>query len=137
MSEIYSITILAGLGLIVLISILAHFLMKKRTHKDFYLVIIVCGFFMLCALYLFVTGIIDIINNNLGIYQSAEGICEIAFFEESSGRFGSHPSYYNIYIDGLNISADGEEFSFLNEETVACEVTYLDATDTLVEIQIK
>jgi len=137
MNEIYSTTILAGLGLIVLIGIIAHFLMIKRTHKDFYLVVIVCGFFMLCALYLVVTGLIDIINNNLENYQTAEGICEIAFFEESGGRFGSHSNYYNIYIDGLNISADGDEFSYLKEETVACKVTYLDATDTLVKIQIK
>ncbi|MFJ8459425.1 hypothetical protein ACIQ57_09870 [Lysinibacillus xylanilyticus] len=137
MSEIYSVTIFAGLGLIILISIIVHFLMKKRTHKDFYLVIIVCGFFMLCSLYLFVTGVIDITNNNLRNYQTAEGNCEIVFFEESSSRFGSNPSYYNIYIDGLNIIADGEDFSFLKEETVACKVTYLAATDTLVEIQIK
>lgn len=71
----------------------------------------------------------------LGNYQTAEGICEIAFFEESGGRFDSHSSYYNIYIAGLNISADGVEFSYLKEETVACKVTYLDATDPLVEIQ--
>lgn len=137
MSEIYSTTIFAGLGLIVLISILAHFLMKKRAHKDFYLVVIVCGFFMFCALYLVVTGLIDIINNHLGNYQTAEGICEIAYFEESGGRFGSHSSYYNIYIDGLNITADGDEFSYLKEGTVVCKVTYLDATDTLGEIEIK
>ncbi|MFJ8245123.1 hypothetical protein [Peribacillus asahii] len=137
MSEIYSTTIIAGMGLVVLISLLAHFLTKKRTHKDFYLVVIVCGFFMFCALYLVVTGLIDIINNNLGNYQTAEGICEIAYFEESGGRFGSHSSYYNIYIDGLNISADGDKFSYLKEETVTCKVTYLNATDTLVEIQIK
>lgn len=43
----------------------------------------------------------------------------------------------SIYIVGLNISADGAEFSYLKEETVSCKVTYLGATDTLVEIQVK
>ena len=93
-------------------------------------------FYVLCAV-LGCYRINSIINNHLGNYQTAEGICEIAYFEESGGRFGSHSSYYNIYIDGLNITADGDEFSYLKEGTVVCKVTYLDATDTLGEIEIK
>jgi len=42
MSELYATTIIARLGLIILLSILIQFLMKKRAHKDFYLVVIIC-----------------------------------------------------------------------------------------------
>ncbi len=136
LKEIYSATIFSGIVLIILILIIVHFLTKSRKHKDFYLVMIVSVFFGLCAIYLFATGIIDIISFKTGDFHTTEGICEIAYFEESSSGRGSHPSYYNVHINGLNLTADGDEFSFLKEENISCKTTYLKATETLIDIKL-
>lgn len=136
MKEIYSNTIFSGIFLIVLMLIIVYFLSKKRNHKDFYLIIISTSLFGILALYLFTTGVIDIISFKTSNFHTAEGICEIAYFEEKRSARGSHPSYYNVHINGLNLTAAADEFPFLQEENISCEATYLKATETLIDIKL-
>ena len=133
MSSIYSTAIFSGIGLISLIFIIRYFIKKQRAHKDFYIIVISCVFFSILTLYLFSTSVIDIFNFHLGKVHTAEGRCEIYYFEpghRDSGR-------YEIWIGKLGLTADLDDFSYLKEETTACKATYLKATETLIDIDLK
>ncbi|MGO1058195.1 hypothetical protein ACTL32_03575 [Planococcus sp. FY231025] len=136
MNEIYSNTIFSGIFLVVLLLIVVHFLTKNRHHKDFYLIVTGCGFFGVLALYLFSTGVADIVSFKTNNFHTSEGICEIFFFEENNSARGGHPSYYTVHINGLNLKAAADEFPFLQEENIHCKATYLKATGTLVDIEL-
>ena len=133
MSNIYFNLGLSFVLLIILISIIYHFLKKKRAHKDFYLVVISCVIFSFLALYLFTISVIDIFNFHLGNFSTAEGNCEIYYFEPSTRDEGR----YEIWIDDLGLTADIDDFSYLEEETITCKATYLKATETLIDIEFK
>lgn len=136
LNEIYSNTIFSGIFLVVLLLIIFHFLTKNRYYKDFYLTVIACGFFGLLSLYLFSTGVADIVSFKTNNFHTAEGMCEIVFFEENNSARGGHPSYYTVHINGLNLKAAADEFPFLLEENVQCKATYLKATGTLMDIEL-
>ncbi|MGE7664806.1 hypothetical protein ACQKMN_03725 [Ureibacillus composti] len=133
MTGIYLIAIFSAIGLISLISVIRYFIKKQRAHKDFYIVVIICGFFSILTLYLVTTSVIDIVSYHLGKVHTAEGICEIYFFEADYRS----PGRYDIWIDDLGLTADPEDFSYLKEEKTACKVTYLKATGTLIDIDLK
>jgi len=133
LSSIYSTAIFSGIGLISLIFIIRYFIKKQRTHKDFYIVVISCVFFSILTLYLFSTSVIDIFNFHLGKVHTAEGSCEIYYFEPSN----RNPGRYEIWINDLGLTADLDDFSYLKEETSTCKVTYLKATGTLIDIHLK
>lgn len=133
MTSIYSTAFFSGIGLISLIFIIRYFIKKQRAHKDFYIVVITCGFFSILSLYLVVTTVIDIVNYHSGKVHTAEGICEIYFFEPDFRA----PGRYDIWVDDLSLTANPDDFSYLKEETTACKVTYLKATGTLIDIELK
>lgn len=136
LNEIYLNTIFSGIFLVVIILIVVHFLTKNRHHKDFYFIVIASGFFGLLALYLFSTGVADIVSFKKTNFHTAEGMCEIVFFEENNSARGGHPSYYTVHINGLNLKAAADEFPFLLEENIQCKATYLKATGTLMDIEL-
>lgn len=53
MSDIYATLGYSMVGLIILIPTIYHFLKKKRSHKEFYFVVISCFAFFFLVLYLF------------------------------------------------------------------------------------
>ena len=110
MSNIYFNLGLSFVLLIILISIIYHFLKKKRAHKDFYLVVISCVIFSFLALFLFTISVIDIFNFHLGNFSTAEGNCEIYYFEPSTRDEGR----YEIWIDDLGLTVTyAEMLTFL------------------------
>lgn len=133
MTSIYSTAIFSGICLISLIFIIRYFIKNQRAHKDFYIVVITCGFFSILLLYLIATSVIDIVSYHIGKVGTAEGICEIYFFEPDFRDSG----HYEIWIDDLGLTADPDDFSYLKEETTACKVTFLKATETLIDINLK
>lgn len=133
MSGLYLTAIFSAIAIISLSFIIYYFIKKKRTHKDFYSVVIFCLVFSLLSLYLLTINLIDIFNFHLGEIHTAEGSCEIYYFEPSH----RDPGRYDISIDDLNLTADTNDFSFLKEGTVACKATYLKATGTLIDIDLK
>lgn len=133
MSDIYITLGYAIVGFIILIPTIYHFIKKKRSHKDFYFVVISCVGFLLLALYLFTISVIDIFNFHVGNLSTAEGNCEIYYFEPSARDGGR----YEIWIDDLGLIADIDDFSYLKEETIYCKATYLKATSTLIDIEFK
>ena len=133
MSSIYSTAIFSSIGLISLIFIIRYFIKKQRAHKDFYIVVISCVFFSILTLYIFSTSLFDIFNFHLGKVHTAEGSCEIHYFEPGHRDLG----HYEIWINGLGLTADPDDFSYLKEGSTACKVTYLKATGTLIDIDLK
>lgn len=133
MSDIYINLGYSIVGLIILIPTLYHFIKKKRSHKDFYFVVITCSFFLLLALYLFTINIMDVFHFHVGNFSIAEGNCEIHYFEPDARSQGR----YEIGIGDLNLTADLDEFSYLKEETISCKATYLKTTETLLNIEFK
>lgn len=133
MSDIYITFGYSIVGLIILIPTIYHFLKKKRSHKDFYFVVISCSAFLLLAFYLFTISVIDIFNFHQGNFSIGEGNCEIHYFEPSARGEGR----YDISIDDLLLSANIDNFSYLKEETISCKATYLKATSTVIDIEFK
>lgn len=133
MSDIYITLAFTSVVLIILISIVYLFFKKNRAHKDFYLVVISCVIFSFLALYLFTISVIDIFHFHLGNFSTAEGICEIYYFEPTARDEGR----YEIWIDDLGLTANINDFSYLEEETITCKATYLKATETLIDIEFK
>lgn len=131
MSDIYITLGYSIVGLIILIPTIYHFLKKKRSHKNFYFIVITCFAFFFLALYLFTISVIDIFNFHLENFSIAEGNCEIYYFEPSARDGGR----YDISIDDLVLSANIDDFSYLKEETISCKATYLKATSTLIDIE--
>lgn len=109
MSDIYITFGYSIVGLIILIPTIYHFLKKKRSHKDFYFVVISCSAFLLLAFYLFTISVIDIFNFH-------QGNCEIHYFESSARGEGR----YDISIGDILLSANIDDFSYLKEETISC-----------------
>lgn len=85
------------------------------------------------TIYLTTISVIDIINHQLGNFHTVEGRCEIYYFETGHRYSGR----YEIWIGDLGLTADFDDFSFLKEEITACKVTYLKATETLIDIDLK
>ena len=133
MSSIYTAAIFSGIGLIGSIFIISYFIKKQRDHKDFYIVVISCILFLILTIYLLTISVIDIFNYHLGKVHTAEGSCKIYYFEPGARDSGR----YEIWIGDLGLTADIDDFSYLNEETTACKVTYLKETETLIDIELK
>lgn len=133
MSDIYATLGYSMVGLIILIPTIYHFLKKKRSHKEFYFVVISCFAFFFLVLYLFTSSVIDIFNFHLKNFSIAEGNYEIYYFEPSARDGGR----YETSVDNLVLSANIDEFSYLNDETISCKATYLEETSTLIDIEFK
>lgn len=131
MNELFRITLFSIIGTIASLSIIIVFIKKKKTHKDFLLVVMTFSFFTLLCLFIGITGLVDIIKN--GQNPSVNGLCTIVRIDSVGGRF-STDTFYQVIIDDLTIEADAEDFAFLKEGTYQCTVQYGLLSHRLIDI---
>ncbi len=120
------------IGLLICTSLLIFFIKNKRSHKDFYGVVITASFFSVLCLFLVVWSIEDFIAIQTNNFQIVTGKCTVREFE-SNGRTAIHDLLVDINGE-LDFTGDFDKFNDVRQGTYDCTVKYIEKSRTLYDI---
>lgn len=135
MSDLIFTTTAFGIGAIISLLLLFHFLKNKRQHKDFLLGVFsfcILSIFSLYGCYLFLGDTIGLAKGDIA---STSGKCEIFILEDVGGRFGTS-NILQVNVDDVLAEADPEDFPDLEEGIFNCTIEYTRKTQSLLTIEI-
>lgn len=135
MSDLIFTTTAFGIGAIVSLLLLFHFLKNKRQHKDFLLGVFSFCILSIVLLYGSYLSLADTIDLAKGEVASTGGKCEIFIMEDIGGRFGTS-KILQVNVDNVTVEANAEDFPDLEEGIFNCTIEYTRKTQSLLTIEI-